>query len=108
MEMSVIPIEHPGMILKEEFLVPYGISMEDICQKTGISLIKLRKITEEQMPLSFDIALKMAKFFGLSERYFINLQTEYDLRCMKEKIKDELNRIVPVRKTMHSVVEIPA
>ena len=88
-----IEVEHPGIILKEEFMDPYGISAYRLTKETGIDKMTLSAILKGKRTISPVTALKISKFFGLSERYWINLQSDYDLRMAKHKIFLELSNI---------------
>ncbi len=88
-----IKVEHPGIILKEEFMGPYGISAYRLSKETGIDKMTLSAILKGKRIVSPITALKISKFFGLSERYWINLQSDYDLRMAKSKILEELSNI---------------
>ncbi len=94
-----IEVEHPGIILKEEFMKPYGISAYRLSKETGIDKMTLSSILKGKRTISSITALKISKFFGLSERYWINLQSDYDLRIAKQKILEELSNI-------HTIPEI--
>jgi len=88
-----IEVEHPGIILKEEFMDPYEISAYRLTKETGIDKMTLSAILKGKRTISPITALKISKFFGLSERYWINLQSDYDLRMAKHKILGELANI---------------
>jgi len=88
-----ITVEHPGIILKEEFLEPYGVSAYRLAKETGINPMTLSGIIKGQRTITPVTALKISKFFGLSERFWINLQSDYDLRLAKQKFKSDLQRI---------------
>ena len=94
-----IKVEHPGIILKEEFMDPYGISAYRLTKETGIDKMTLSAILKGKRTISSITALKISKFFDLSERYWINLQSDYDLRMAKQKILLELSNI-------HTIPEI--
>ncbi|CAN2042149.1 Virulence-associated protein I [Candidatus Magnetomoraceae bacterium gMMP-15] len=91
------PVEHPGIILKEEFLEPYGITLDRLAKEIEVSEVIINEIINQKQPITPDIALRISKFFGLSERYFIELQNEYDIRRIKERLKDEIDKINPLR-----------
>ncbi len=88
-----IKVESPGIILKEEFMEPFGISAYRLSKETGIDKMTLSGILKGKRSISTVTALKISKYFGLSERYWINLQTDYDLRVAKRKIFAELSKI---------------
>jgi addiction module HigA family antidote len=97
MKNPTIPVEHPGIILKEEFLNPYEITSIKLAEEIGVSEINVEEIIRGRKSISSEIGLKMAKFFGLSERYFIDLQAEYDFRIARENVKDVIDKIKTIR-----------
>jgi len=94
-----IEVEHPGVILKEEFMEPYGILAYRLTKETGIDKMTLSNILKGTRAITPITALKISKYFDLSERYWINLQSDYDLRMAKRKILGELSNI-------HTIPEI--
>lgn len=91
-----IELEHPGVILKEEFMEPYNVSAYRLAKETGINKMTLSGILRGLRTITPQTALKLSKFFGLSEKFWTNLQTDYDLRMAKHKICKELDRIQPL------------
>ena len=71
-----IEVEHPGIILKEEFIDPYGISAYRLTKETGIDKMTLSAILKGKRTIPPITALKISKFLGLSERYWTILQSE--------------------------------
>ncbi len=98
-----IEVEHPGIILKEEFMDPYGISAYRLAKETGIDKMTLSAILKGKRAISSITALKISKFFGLSERYWINLQSDYDLRIAKHKIIKELTNIQTISEVQTAI-----
>ena len=93
-----IPLEHPGTILKEEFIDPLEITAYAVSKGTGIPQTALGEILKGKRNISPVNALKLAKFFGMSENYFLNIQTRYDLDLAKEKASYPLSKIIPFKK----------
>jgi addiction module HigA family antidote len=93
-----IPLEHPGIVLKEEFIDPLEITAYAISKRTGIPQTALGEILKGKRNISPVNALKLAKFFGMSENYFLNIQTRYDLDRAKEKVSYPLSKIIPFNK----------
>jgi addiction module HigA family antidote len=69
---------HPGRVLLEEFLVPQGISVFRLAKEIGVSPRRIYEIAQGQRPVSSDIAHRLAHYFGMSERYWLDLQARYD------------------------------
>ncbi len=72
--------EHPGRILLEEFLAPQGISVWHLAKDIGVPARRIYEIVQGQRPISSDIAHRLAHYFGMSERYWLDLQARYDQR----------------------------
>ena len=90
-----IPMEHPGIIIKEEFIEALGLTPYTVAKETGISQTALGEILKGKRGVSAVNALRLAKFFGVSENFFSNIQTRYDLDCAKEKAKKKISQITP-------------
>ena len=92
---KLIPLEHPGKIIKEEFINPLELTPYAVSKGTGIPQTGLGEILKGKRNISAINALKLSKFFGVSENYFINIQTRYNLDLAKEKAKKPLSKILP-------------
>ena len=90
-----IPLEHPGIIIKEEFIEPLELTPYAVSKETGISQTALGEILKGKRNISAINALKLSKYFGVSKNFFINIQTRYNLDLAKEKAKKPLSKIVP-------------
>ena len=77
---------HPGEILLEEFLKPMDLSAYRLAKDIGVPLTRITAILAGERAITADTALRLARYFGTSERFWLHLQTSYDL----EKAKDEL------------------
>lgn len=71
---------HPGRVLLEEFLAPQGLSVWHLAKDIGVPVRKIYEIVQEQRPVGADIAHHLAHYFGMSERYWLDLQGQYDSR----------------------------
>ena len=87
---------HPGEILMEEFLKPMEISQYRLAKDINVPARRINEIVQGKRSITPDTALRLSKFFGLSERFWMNLQARYDLETEKDKLKDRLNREVHV------------
>lgn len=87
---------HPGEILSEEFLLPLNISQTKLAEDTGISSAEVEKIIEGKTPVTPNAALRLSLYFGLSERFWLNLQSRYDLETEKDKLADRLQKEVRI------------
>ena len=88
---------HPGEILQEEFLKPMGISQYKLAQDIGVPAMRVNRIVREVRGISADTALRLARYFGTSERFWLNLQTRYDLEVERERLGPRLAREVAIR-----------
>ena len=87
---------HPGEILMEEFLKPMEISQYRLAKDINVPARRINEIVQSKRSITPDTALRLSKYFGLSERFWINLQARYDLETEKDKLKDRLNKEVHV------------
>jgi addiction module HigA family antidote len=89
---------HPGDILKEEFLLPMGISVYLLSKQTGLSQTRLSQITGAKRSVTAETALKLGKFFDIPAEFWMNLQTLYDIEEKRKLLDKELESIMPYRK----------
>lgn len=82
---------HPGRILLEDYLAPRGISVWHLAKDLGVSVRRLYEVIQGQRPITSDIAHRLAHYFGMSERYWLDLQTRYD-RKGETKLAQEISR----------------
>ena len=87
---------HPGKILLEELLNPYGISQYRLAQDIGVPPRRINEIVHGKRAVSADTALRLSRYFGLSERYWMNLQARYDLELEKDRLEGRLEQEVRV------------
>ncbi len=87
---------HPGEILREEFLLPMNIEQTRLAEDTRISLEEVEKIIAGKSAVSPNAALRLSLYFGLSERFWLNLQSRYDLETEKDKVADKLKKEVRI------------
>ncbi len=87
---------HPGEILLEEFLLPMNVSQSQLAEDTGISPAEVEKIIKGKSPVTPNAALRLSLYFGLSERFWLNLQSRYDLETEKDKVADNLRKEVRI------------
>jgi len=94
-EPKLAPI-HPGEILLEEFLNPMGISQYRLAKEISVSARRINEIVHGARAISPDTALRLSRYFGLSERFWMNLQAQYNLEIEKDRLKDRLEKEVRV------------
>jgi addiction module HigA family antidote len=91
-----LPPIHPGEILLEEFLVPLGISQYRLAKDLSVPPRRINEIARGLRSISADSALRLARYFGTSERFWLNLQSRHDLELQKDRLGDQLDREVKV------------
>lgn len=87
---------HPGEILKEEFLIPMGITAYRLSKSLGIPQTRTSQIINGKRGISVDTALRLAKYFGNSVEFWLGIQNDYEIEEQKMKIKDVLEQIESV------------
>ena len=92
-----LPVIHPGEILLEEFLNPLGISQYQLAKDISVPPRRINEIVHGQRSVTADTALRLARYFGTSERFWLNLQSRYDLEVEKDRLGRRLAREVAVR-----------
>ncbi|MDR4499810.1 MAG: HigA family addiction module antitoxin [Candidatus Scalindua sp.] len=96
MSKKILDPIHPGEILMEEFLKPLGISQYKLAKDINVPARRINEIVQGKRSITPDTALRLSRFFGLSERFWINLQSRYDLEIEKDKLKYRLDKEVHV------------
>lgn len=91
--MSKLKNIHPGEILEEEFLNPMGITAYKLSQAIGVPQTRTSQILKGRRRITADTALRLAKFFGTSAKFWLGLQNDFDIEEEKQNIKKELELI---------------
>lgn len=92
--MKKIEPIHPGEILLEEFLIPMKISQYRLAQDINVPARRINEIVLGKRAVTADTALRLSEYFGLSEKFWLNIQVRYNLEVEKDKLKDRLKREV--------------
>lgn len=95
-----LPPIHPGEILLEEFLKPMEISQYRLAKDINVPPRRINEIVHGKRAVSADTALRLSRYFGLSERFWMNLQSRYDLEVEKDKLEGRLEREVLIHETV--------
>jgi addiction module HigA family antidote len=82
-----------GEILKEEFMEPLNISAYKLAKEIHVPTSRIQDILHNRRKITADTSLRLGKYFGLSEKYFLNLQNDIDIRNAKEQMGEELSTI---------------
>jgi antitoxin HigA-1 len=85
---------HPGEILREEFMVPLGLSMNKMAMALRVPVTRIADIVNQRRGISADTALRFARFFNNSPAFWMNLQTRYDLEVAEDEIAAQVDRDV--------------
>ncbi len=83
---------HPGEVLREEFLKPFGINEESLANSIGAPVQSVHEIVAEKQSVTADTALRLAKFFGTSAQFWLGLQSDYDLDTTREILGERLEK----------------
>lgn len=93
---TIMPPVHPGEILLEEFLKPLAVSQYQLAKELSVPARRINEIVHGQRRISADTALRLARYFGTSERFWMNLQGRYDLEVEKDRLGAALDGIRPL------------
>jgi addiction module HigA family antidote len=101
MAEKLIPIEHPGIFLKEEFMEPLEVSAYKVAKDTNISSMAISEILRGKRNITPRVGIRLSKYFGVSEGYFSRLQLQYDLDIIKKKEGKEVKKIHRLKSVEH-------
>lgn len=93
--MGLLPAITPGELLKEEFLEPMGLSQYRLAKEIGVPVQRIGQIVLGNRRITADTDLRLCRFFGLSDGYWLRTQEAYDLEIARKKIEPALKRIKP-------------
>jgi addiction module HigA family antidote len=93
---DIAPI-HPGEVLMDEFLEPLGVTQHRLAVAIGVPPRRINEIVHGKRRITADTALRMARYFGTSERFWMNLQGRYDLELERDRLVDTLDGIQPLK-----------
>jgi len=85
-----LPPTHPGEVLFEEFLKPLGVSQYRLAKDINVSARRINEIVHGTRSITADTALRLSRYFGTSDRFWINLQSRYDLEVEKDRLGSRL------------------
>lgn len=88
-----VPVFHPGEILREEYLVPLGMSAGALAKRLNVPRTRIERLAKETQPITADTALRLAKFFDTTPHYWLNMQAAYDLDQQARALAEELKQI---------------
>jgi antitoxin HigA-1 len=96
MNEEKLPPIHPGEILLEEFLKPMELSQYRLAKDISVPARRINEIVHGKRSISPDTALRLSRYFGMSERFWLNLQTRYDLEMEKDRLEGRLEEEVRI------------
>jgi addiction module HigA family antidote len=87
---------HPGELLRAEYLEPLGVTQHRLAVAIGVPPRRINEIVHGKRGISADTALRLARYFGTSERFWLNLQGRYELEIERDRLAGTLERIEPL------------
>ena len=94
--MAKLKNVHPGEVLLEEFIVPMSLSQNAVARAISVPPRRINEIVLGKRAITADTALRLARYFGTSEQFWMGLQDEYELREARSAIKDQLEQMMPI------------
>jgi addiction module HigA family antidote len=95
MTKTLLPPVHPGEVLREEFLKPLGLSPGRLAKAIGVPRTRIERLADETVELSPDTALRLARYFGTTAEFWMNIQSRYALEKVRDEIGATLEAIRP-------------
>ena len=96
METKIMAPVHPGEILMKEFLEPMGITQYRLAKDISVVPRRVNEIVHGKRAITADTALRLSRYFGTSEKFWMNLQTRYEMELQKDLLGDRLEKEVVV------------
>ena len=95
-------IETPNIseILREEFMIPYHLSAYRLAKEINVPISRIQDLLHDRRKITAETSIKLGKFFGVSEKYFLNLQNDIDIREAKKLFSNSIKKIVPLIKNI--------
>lgn len=87
---------HPGEVLLQEYLEPLGVTQHRLALAIGVPPRRINEIVHGKRRISADTALRLARYFGTTERFWLNLQGRYDVEVERDRLKPTLDEIQPL------------
>ena len=88
---------HPGEILREEFLKPLGLTANQLARSIHVPAPRINDIVLERRGITADTAVRLARFFNMSEEFWMNLQLQYEVRVALQRLRGTIRKIQPHR-----------
>jgi addiction module HigA family antidote len=84
---------HPGEVLREEFLVPFGLTSYGVAKACKVPRTRIERIVREEIGITADTALRLGRYFGIEPAFWLTLQARFDLQSAEAAIRSELDTI---------------
>jgi antitoxin HigA-1 len=97
MSKKILPPVHPGETLLEDLMKPFGLSQNKLARVLGVDTKRINEIVTKKRAITGDTALRLARYFGTSPEFWMNLQARYDLELAKDKKAEEIERTIVAR-----------
>jgi len=95
--VTFLPPIHPGEILREEYLVPLGLSAGALARRLGLPRTRIERVAAESTAITPDTALRLARYFGTTPNFWLNMQAGYDLAVAAQAAAEQIAAIEPRR-----------
>lgn len=95
--MSKLTPIHPGEVLIEDFITPLGLTQHKVAVAIGVPPRRINEIVHGKRRITADTALRLSRYFGTTDLFWVNLQNRYDLEIEKDALGDALDQIRPLR-----------
>ena len=93
-----IPTPKMSEVLFEDFMKPLGLSAYKLAKGIGVPVSRIQDILHDRRKVTVDTSVRLGRYFGMSDLFFYNIQTDLDLRELKEKMWDEIEKIKPLQR----------
>jgi addiction module HigA family antidote len=89
---------HPGEVLREDFLIPMKLSSYVVARACGVPRTRIERLSREQTPITANTALRLARYFGTTPAFWMNIQAQFDLECAADELAAALKKIEPLKR----------
>lgn len=94
--MNTIPTPTIGEILREEFMEPFNLSAYRVAKEIGVPTSRIQDILHNRRQITVDTSIRLGRLFGISDRYFLNLQNDIDIRNAETENSNDFNQVKPI------------
>ena len=94
--MNTIPTPTIGEILREEFMEPFNLSAYRVAKEIGVPTSRIQDILHDRRQITGDTSIRLGRLLGISDRYFLNLQNDIDIRNAETENSNDFNQIKPI------------